>query len=190
MGYLIQQSFFVLRLRYIAKFTGFFRAVYFKILGMQIGAGTILPKIYVTWPHQVSIGDNCLLEHDIYFKYDGIWKSGPAIKLGDRAFLGTACEFNINHGISIGDDALIASGCRFIDHDHGFALGPPMNKQLSNGKAISIGNDVWLGCDVVVLKGVEIGNGAIVAAGAVVTKSIPANQIWGGMPAKFLKMRN
>jgi acetyltransferase-like isoleucine patch superfamily enzyme len=53
-------------------------------------------------------------------------------------------------------------------------------------KEIVIGSNVWIGCNVVVLKGVGIGNSAVVAAGAVVTKSIPPYEIWGGVPAKKL----
>jgi acetyltransferase-like isoleucine patch superfamily enzyme len=94
------------------------------------------------------------------------------------------CEFNIDHRIQIGNDCLIASGCRFVDHNHGMNLGNVMREQKSSGSAITLGDDVWLGCNVVVLSGVHIGNGAIVAAGAVVTKSILPYEIWGGVPAK------
>ena len=52
-----------------------------------------------------------------------------------------------------------------------------------------IGNDVWLGQDVKILKGVTIGDGAIVAAGAVVTKDVPPYAIVGGIPAKVIKYR-
>ncbi|MET1054816.1 MAG: acyltransferase [Pedobacter sp.] len=189
MSYLIQQSAFILRFRYKAKAMGLLRKIWYQFQGMKVGAGTVLPKIYVTWPHQVLIGANCLLEHQVYFKYDGIWKKGPSIVLGDKIFLGTGCEFNINHGITIGDDALIASGSRFIDHDHGYELGIPMNRQPGNGKPITIGKDVWIGCNAVVLKGVDIGEGAIVAAGAVVTKSILPREIWAGIPARKIGER-
>ena len=54
---------------------------------------------------------------------------------------------------------------------------------------IIIGDDVWLGVNVVILKGVNIGRGAIVAAGSVVTKSIAPYEIWGGMPAKKMSDR-
>jgi len=189
MRYLIQQSAFVIRFRYLAKLAGLLRATWFKTLGMKVGKGTILPKLFVTWPHQVQIGGNCVLEPQIYFKYDGIWKNGPSIAVGNNTFIGMGCEFNINHGITIGNDALIASGCRFVDHDHGYNIGMPMNKQPSKGQSIWIGNDVWIGCNVVVLKGVKIGDGAIIAAGAVLNKSVNSNEIWGGIPAKLIGKR-
>lgn len=52
-----------------------------------------------------------------------------------------------------------------------------------------IGNDVWLGANVVVLRGVTIGDGCIVAAGAVVTKDLPPYSIAGGIPARVIKPR-
>lgn len=156
---------------------------------MKLGSKTILPKIYVTWPHQVSIGSNCVLEHNIYFKFDGIWQKGPSIKISDRVFIGSECEFNIRERIYIGSDSLIASGCRFIDHDHGILGHDLIRKQIGPEKEIKIGNDVWLGCNVIVLKGVVIGDGAIVAAGTVVTKSILPREIWAGVPARKIGER-
>lgn len=55
--------------------------------------------------------------------------------------------------------------------------------------APSIGNDVWIGANVTILRGVKIGNGSIVAAGSVVTKDVPPYAIVGGIPAKVLKYR-
>jgi acetyltransferase-like isoleucine patch superfamily enzyme len=54
---------------------------------------------------------------------------------------------------------------------------------------IEIGNDVWIGLNVIILSGVKIGNGAVIAAGSVVTKSIPPYSIFGGVPAKIIKYR-
>jgi len=53
-----------------------------------------------------------------------------------------------------------------------------------------IEDEVWIGANVVVLKGVVIGRNAVIAAGAVVNKSVPPNEIWGGVPARFIKIRN
>lgn len=56
-------------------------------------------------------------------------------------------------------------------------------------KEVSIGNDVWIGTQAVVLRGVRIGNGAVIAAGAVVTKDVPDYAIVGGVPARIIKKR-
>lgn len=167
------------------------RTACWRLRGMSVGRGTLLPKVHVTWPHQVSLGQNCTLEHDIYFKYDGIWAPGPTIVIGDRVFIGFGCEFNVRRRVEIGSDCLIASGCKFIDHDHGSARdGVPMREQTTGAEAeIILEEDVWLGVNVVVLKGVRIGKGAIVAAGAVVTKDIGPYEIWGGVPARKISTR-
>lgn len=157
---------------------------------MRIGAGIVMPRIRVTWPHQVSLGERCMLEHGICFKYDGPWREGPSIIVGDRVFIGAGCEFNIHEKIVIGDQSMISAGCRFIDTDHGFSdRSMPMFGQICRKAPIIVGGDVWIGVNAVILRGVTIGRGAIVAAGAVVTKSIAEFEIWGGVPAKKLGVR-
>jgi len=52
---------------------------------------------------------------------------------------------------------------------------------------IKIGNDVFIGGNSIILKGVSIGDRSIIAASSVVTKTIPSDEIWGGNPAKFIK---
>lgn len=189
MGYLIQQGIFVIRYRYLSKIVRYPRRLWYSFLGMRIAKGISIPPVYVSWPHQVSLKKGCMLEHSINFKYSGYWNKGSAIDIGERVFIGSFCEFNISKGIKIGNDTNIASGCRFIDHDHGIKRDELIGGQRPIEKEIIIGNDVWLGFNVVVLKGVEIGEGAVVAAGAVVTKSIGAYEIWGGVPAKKIGNR-
>lgn len=189
MAKFIQHSFFIIRFRYCYQVLSFFRKCIFKTMGMKIGYGTSIPSLFITWPHQVSVGNNCQLEHGIYLKYDGIYSSGPSILISDNVFIGSGCEFNCNHGIKIGKYSNIASGCRFIDHDHGIKPDIRIGDQPSVSMPIVLEDDVWLGCNVVVLKGVQIGQGAVVGAGAVVTKSIPSNEIWAGIPAKKIGTR-
>jgi acetyltransferase-like isoleucine patch superfamily enzyme len=184
-----QKGSFSLRFKYYSKILGYIRKCWWSLLGMKTGEGTVVPKLYITWPHQVHIGRNCLMESGVSFKFDGVWKKGPSIVIGDNVFIGAACEFNIRKSISIGKDTLIASGCRFIDHDHGTSLEQLMRVQDGPEEPIKLGSNVWLGYNVVVLKGVEIGDGAIVAAGAVVTKSILPNEIWAGIPARKISKR-
>jgi acetyltransferase-like isoleucine patch superfamily enzyme len=142
------------------------------------------------WPHQVWLGDNCRLEPGIYFKFDWYWKTGPSIIVGDRVFIGRAVEFNIQGRIEIGNDCLIASGCIFVDHDHGMDLRQPMRSQPQESHPILIRPNVWIGANAVILKGVEISEGAVIGAGSIVTKSIPPNEIWCGNPAKKMGLRN
>ena len=66
----------------------------------------------------------------------------------------------------------------------------PMAVQTTGAEAeIVLEDDVWIGADVTVLKGVTIHQGAIIAAGSVLTKSVGAFEIWGGVPAKKLRDR-
>lgn len=58
-----------------------------------------------------------------------------------------------------------------------------------NDAPVIIGDDVWTGSNITILKGVTIGRGSVVAAGAVVNKSCPPYSIIGGVPAKVLKFR-
>lgn len=177
------------RLQYIIVSSG--RKIYWKAQGLHVGKGTSLPKLTFSWPHQVRIGRSCVLEDGIHFKFDGVWQSGPRICIGNDCFVGAYTEFNIRQEIIVGDYCLIASGCKFIDHDHGFSRRSiPIKTQVDGVETpIVLEDDVWLGVNVVVLKGVKIGRGAIVSAGSVVTKSIPPYEIWAGIPARKISER-
>src|SRR4051812_37949922 len=85
-----------------------------RLRGMRFGRGTVSSSLIVNWPHQVAIGKDCLLEPGIFLKFDGPWMPGPSIVIGDRAFIGRGCEFNIVQSVHVGADALIGSGCKFI----------------------------------------------------------------------------
>lgn len=189
LSYFFQQSLFILRFRFAGQFVSRLRKLWLTAGGMKVGTNTKLPKLFISWPHQVSIGSNCILEHSIYFKYDGIWKIGPSICINDNVFIGSGCEFNITDSIEIGEHSLISSGCRFIDHNHNTDINFLIRSQICREKKITIGKDVWLGCNVIVLQGVKIGDGAVVAAGAVVTKSILTNEVWAGVPARKIGER-
>ncbi len=65
-----------------------------------------------------------------------------------------------------------------------------MKDQPEQSADIHLGDDVWMGVNCVVLKGVSIGTGAIVAAGAVVTRDVPPFAVVAGVPAKILHFRN
>lgn len=165
------------------------RCLLWRFRGLQIGGCTPLPRCRMTWPHQVRIGSHCVLQPDIFFNVDHYWAPGPMIAVGDRVFIGRGVEFNCRKRITVGDDALIASGCHLVDCNHGTAAGWLIREQEITSEEIVVGRGAWLGAAVIVLQGVKIGDGAIVGAGSVVTKSVPAGEIWAGVPAKFLRRR-
>lgn len=168
----------------------FWRHSVWALRGARIGRGTRLPRLcLVTWPHQVQLGENCILQPEIFFNYDHYWTPGPSIILGDRNFVGRGVEFNIRDRFETGGDCLIASRCTFVDHDHGLDPSMPSNQQPNVSAPITLGRNVWLGTGVTVLKGVHIGDDAVVGAGSVVTKSIPSGEIWAGSPARCLRAR-
>jgi acetyltransferase-like isoleucine patch superfamily enzyme len=187
---LYQKGMFRLRERYESLIAWPLRRLYWRMQGMRIGKGSRFGPMKVTWPHQVSIDEGCVLESGIYFKFDGIWSKGPRIVIGKQCFIGEHCEFNIRKSIKIGDRTMIASGCRFVDHDHGFEPGKAIAGQPSFDAPIVLEEDVWIGANVVVLRGVRVGKGAIVGAGAVVTKPVPPYAIVGGVPARWIASRD
>lgn len=84
----------------------------------------------------------------------------------------------------IGDGALIGHNAVLATLDH--SLDPSHRGNLIPAP-IHIGKDVWIGANATICKGVAIGDGAIIAAGAVVTADVPANTVYGGVPAREIK---
>ncbi len=186
---LARKVLFRVRWHDLLRARSFVRRLYWSALGLQVGSGTRLCSMQVTWPHRVRIGANCNLEGGVYLKVSGGYSDQIAIDIGQGTFIGAGCELNALSLIQIGECCLIASGTRFIDHDHGSELGTPMKDQPEQSADIHVGSDVWIGANCVILKGVTIGSGAIVAAGSVVTKDVAPLSIAAGVPARFLRAR-
>jgi acetyltransferase-like isoleucine patch superfamily enzyme len=91
--------------------------------------------------------------------------------------------------ITIGNYSGIGPGTVIFSSNHQFAPGVPYHTQPWTERDVTIGNDVWIGAGCVVLPGVTIGDGAVCAAGAVVTRSVPAGAVVGGVPARVIKSR-
>ena len=96
------------------------------------------------------------------------------------------------HGdASIGRDTMIGAYTFITDSGHNTQdLDTPMRVQGNMPPTpLVIGEDVWIGTKVTITRGVTIGEKAIIGANAVVTQDIGAYEVWGGVPARFLKMR-
>lgn len=112
----------------------------------------------------------------------------PNATIGDYSELGTRCMIQAN--VSIGNNVIMGPDVKIYSRNHKYdRLDLPIQKQGKNYYITTIGNDVWLGANVIITAGCAIGNHVIVAAGAVVTKNVPDYAIVGGIPAKILKYR-
>ena len=101
-----------------------------------------------------------------------------------------------NAKIIIGDDTGISRGVTIVAGNHlynvpGMAIHEPKRNNPPKGENqdISIGRNVWIGANVIILKGVTIGDSAIIGAGSVVTKDVAPFAIVAGNPARFIKWR-
>ncbi|MEM9420109.1 MAG: acyltransferase [Planctomycetota bacterium] len=119
---------------------------------------------------------------------------GSETQVGPKVEMGANCTVNagatVRGEVAIGDGVRIASYAQIVAFNHGIDdLTKPIHEQPIITKGITIGDDVWIGANAVVLDGVNIGSHAIVAAGAVVTKDVPEWAIVGGNPAKLIRSR-
>jgi acetyltransferase-like isoleucine patch superfamily enzyme len=89
--------------------------------------------------------------------------------------------------ITIGDNVHITKGVLFVTHDGATLILRKEVPDLEVTAPISIGNDVYIGVNSIILAGVTIGDRCIIGAGSVVTKSISGNSVAVGVPAKVVK---
>lgn len=89
--------------------------------------------------------------------------------------------------ITLGNNVHITEGVRFITHDGGTLLYRDRVPDLEITKPIKVGDNVYIGNNVIILPGVTIGNNVIIGAGAVVSRDIPNNSVAAGVPARVVK---
>lgn len=96
-----------------------------------------------------------------------------------KLVIGSHCFFNINSSVTCIESICIGDNCKFgnnlviVDHDHNFKSNEPEFVSAP----ITIGNNVWCGADVVILKGTTVGDNCVIAAGTIVKGVIPENTI-------------
>jgi acetyltransferase-like isoleucine patch superfamily enzyme len=92
-----------------------------------------------------------------------------------------------NSMIEVGDDCMFSSGIKLLTGDSHSIIDLKSQKRINYADNVKIGPHVWIGADVVVLKGVEIGKDSIVGSRSIVTKKYGPNVIIAGIPAKIIK---
>ncbi|CAD7767296.1 MAG: 2,3,4,5-tetrahydropyridine-2,6-dicarboxylate N-acetyltransferase [Candidatus Argoarchaeum ethanivorans] len=170
------------------------------IWNVKIGEGAKfygLPLIRKHPSGSVDIGTNCSFRSSQWSNSIGLNRKcyinaskNAEIVIGrDCGFSGTVIA--ATKSIIIGDRVLCGANVTISDTDrHSVNSLERFQKEPPAAKPVFIGDDVWLGMNVVVLKGVTIGNGTVVSANSVVTHTLPENVIAGGHPAVVLKPIN
>lgn len=147
-----------------------------------------------------KIGERCFIselaavQNSVLVLGDGSYIAAHAYTSGTLR-TGHDCTLNafcvVRGGtITLGDSVRIGAHTSILAFNHGMA-DPELevHRQPITEKGISIGNDVWIGSNVVIVDGVTVGDKAVIAAGAVVTKDVPAGAVVGGNPARLIKWR-
>jgi acetyltransferase-like isoleucine patch superfamily enzyme len=129
---------------------------------------------------QYSIGKHSYASEN-FRVYD--WNQGSTLVIGDF----TSIAHNVN--ILLGGGHRLDTITTFPFGAFLPELGQGPDYYCTTKGSVFIGNDVWIGCNTVILSGVTIGDGAVVAAGSIVTKDVAPYAIVGGNPAKLIKYR-
>tara|TARA_B100000378_G_scaffold146568_1_gene118379 strand:+ start:1147 stop:1737 length:591 start_codon:yes stop_codon:yes gene_type:complete len=129
---------------------------------------------------------------DVSFAPNVSFRNAERIRLGAGTHIGEHSIIwagNATGRITLGEKCLLAPHVTITASNYRTDPGEFVMDQPKTERDITIGRDVWLGANTVVVAGVTIGDGAIVAAGAVVTKDVPSAAIVGGVPARVLGWR-
>jgi len=183
---------------------------FLKALGIKVGKNFFaraFPSVVLDNVSDLSIGDDVVLKGPVEIRSikgaKVTLESGVRLDTGVRivatnkakvAFLegadiGCYSIFNCGDDFTIGRDCLVAGYCYFQTSDHNIQKGKVIKNQGHTHGAIKIGDDVWVAGGSFILSGVTIDHGCVVGANSVVNKSLTANEIAVGSPAKVIGNR-
>ena len=133
------------------------------------------------WPKVINRGGEIHTENCQF--YSGVrLEVGPGakIEIGNGTYLNRNTLVHASTLVHIGVDCKVSWDVVIMDTDMHSIPGK------ESDKPVFIEDDVWIGCRVIILKGVRIGHDAVIAAGSVVTKDVPPETVVGGVPARVL----
>lgn len=170
--------------------------VWLRVTGCSYGPGFKVcgrPILRIARRGALRFGEGVMLQSRLRSNMAG-GTSPTTLQCFDGAHIvfgnGSGCSLatiSCRSSVTIGDNVLIGANVRIYDHDF-HPVDPESRRRSPNEnvatRPILVGNDVFIGAQAVILKGVTIGDRAVVGAGAVVSKDVPADEIWAGNPAR------
>ena len=155
------------------------------------------PHLYVAEGSNVSIGKGFVCRSGIIQSVDNYVSSkivvsqGASLTIGENSGISNVVLYSTD-SISIGSNVNIGAGTMIFDTDFHSTdwrdrIDREKDRNCAKSKPISIGDNVFIGARSIVTKGVTIGDRSMVAAGSVVAHDIPADELWGGNPARFIR---
>lgn len=146
---------------------------------ITIGDRAYVSAVAMVDPDSLSLGDESLIAAHAYLTGD--------LRIGSNC---TVNAFTVVRGtVSMGDGVRIGAHTSILGFNHSMDPSEPVFRQPLTSKGITLGDDVWIGSNAVLLDGVTVGSHAVIAAGAVVTKDVPDWAVVGGNPARFIRDR-
>ncbi len=134
----------------------------------------------------VKLGDNITLYPGISFAGNGKIVVGNNCKIGRNVII----YANKTGGVYIGNNTIIAAQTYIIDSNHTYSdFERHIQEQPLDSEPIRIGDDVWIGGNVMVIKGAEIGRGSVIGAKSLVKEKIEDYSVAVGIPAKVIRLR-
>ena len=124
--------------------------------------------------------------HHILFYGDGSITCGSGSYIGDGSTVHAASGYEvvIGEGCHISSNVRIFTQTAIADADFS---AKPVPSRFGN---VFVGNYCWIGANVLINPGVSIGDNVVIGANSVVCKDVPAGQIWGGVPARYIRTKN
>lgn len=121
-----------------------------------------------------------VLEKGVYFRDDCKVRleNNALVKIAENTFFNRGCSINSIDSIEIGQSCLFGESVKLYDHNHNFKTArKPISEQGYSTGPITIGNNCWIGSNVVILKNVTIGDNVVIGAGCVIHKSVLPGKI-------------
>lgn len=133
----------------------------------------------------LRIGNNCRIDRGVRL----LSANDAELYLADGTRIGLYTVVNGGDSVTVGRNSLISGFAYLQTSMHRHESQELIQDQGYDHAPITLGHDVWIGTHAVIMPGIQLGDGAIVGSNAVVTKSVKAGSIVGGVPAKVIKER-